>query len=63
MKDETILIITAIIGIVVLESVNLVKGGYDGAILSSVIGALTGLISHIVTKIYYSQRAQKAQKC
>jgi len=52
MRDETILIITGIIAITVLEIVNLLRFGYDGNILSAVVGAIV----YILTRRYYKGR-------
>ena len=51
MRDETLLIIVGIIAITVLEIVNLLKFGYDGNILSAVVGAIV----YILTRKYYKR--------
>jgi len=57
MKDETILAIVGIIAITTLEIVNALTIRLDGSILSAVIGTITFL----VTRQYYQYKAQK--KC
>ena len=49
MRDETILIITGIIAITILEVVNLIYAKIDGNILSAVVGAIV----YILTRKYY----------
>jgi len=51
MKDETIIIITGIIAITVLEVVNLYTAKIDGNILSAVVGAIV----YILTRKYYKR--------
>ena len=58
MRDETILIITGIIAITVLEIVNLLRFGYDGNILSGVVGAIV----YILTREYYKMRSDKNER-
>ncbi len=43
MNDTTILGVTAIAGLTVLESVNLYVRGPDGAIFGTVVAAIAGL--------------------
>jgi len=50
LKDSTIIVVTIIVCITVLEIVNLMFYKLDGAILSSIVGSLTALASHIITK-------------
>ena len=56
MKDTTIIVVTIIVCITVLEIVNLIFYKLDGAILSTIVGSLTALASHIVTKHYVRAR-------
>ena len=56
MKDTTIIVVTIIVCITVLEVVNLIFYKVDGAILSSIVGSLTALASHIITKHYVRAR-------
>ena len=56
MKDTTIIVVTIIVCITVLEVVNLMFYKVDGAILSSIVGSLSALASHIVTKHYVRAR-------
>ena len=58
MRDETILIITGIIAITVLEIVNLLRFGYDGNILSAVVGAIV----YILTSRYYKMRGGRDKR-
>jgi len=51
MRDETILIITGIIAITILEVVNLIYAKIDGNILSAVVGAIV----YILTRKYYKR--------
>jgi len=55
-KDTTIIVVTIIVCITVLEVVNLIFYKVDGAILSSIVGSLTALASHIITKHYVRAR-------
>jgi len=45
-----------VIGIILLESINLLKFGYDGNILSLSIGAIV----YIITRRYYKMRMVKS---
>ena len=58
MRDETILILVGIIAITVLEIVNLLKFGYDGNILSAVVGAIV----YILTSRYYKMRGGRDKR-
>jgi len=55
-KDTTIIVVTIIVCITALEVVNLIFYKVDGAILSSIVGSLTALASHIITKHYVRAR-------
>ena len=59
MKDTTVVLITIIVCVTVLETVNLMFYKVDGAILSSIVGSLTALASHIVTKHYVAKKATR----
>jgi hypothetical protein len=52
MRDETIIIITGIIAITVLEIINMSTMKLDGNILSAVVGAIV----YILTRRYYKGR-------
>jgi energy-converting hydrogenase Eha subunit A len=52
MRDETIIFITGIIAITILEIVNLLTAKIDGNILSAVVGAIV----YILTRRYYKGR-------
>jgi len=58
MKDTTIIIITAIICITVLEALNIIYLKIDGSILSSVVAAISSLVTWFITKIYYKPKQQ-----
>ena len=58
MRDETVLILVGIIAVTVLEIVNLLKFGYDGNILSAVVGAIV----YILTKRYYKVRGGRDKR-
>ena len=58
MRDETLLIIVGIIAITVLEIVNLLRFGYDGNILSAVVGAIV----YILTRRYYKVRGGRDKR-
>jgi len=58
MRDETILIITGIIAITILEVVNLIFAKIDGNILSAVVGAIV----YILTKRYYKVRGGRDKR-
>ncbi len=58
MNDKTILKITAIIALVILEIANLMTLGYDGTILSSIIGAIV----FIATREYYMQKLKRYEE-
>jgi len=45
-----------VIGIILLESINLLKFGYDGNILSLSIGAIV----YLITRRYYKMRMVKS---
>jgi len=57
MKDETILMIVAIICITVLQVVNMLTTKIDGNILSAIVGAIV----FIVTRKYYKARQSEAK--
>ena len=57
MKDETILMIVAIICITVLQVVNMLTMKIDGNILSAIVGAIV----FIVTRKYYKARQSEAK--
>jgi len=59
LKDSTIIVVTIIVCITVLEIVNLIFYKLDGAILSSIVGSLTALASHIITKRYVVKTSEK----
>jgi len=56
MKDETLLLIVAIICITILEIVNMLTMKLDGNILSAIVGAIV----YVATRKYY--KAQKQAK-
>ena len=58
MRDETILIITGIIAITILEVVNLIYAKIDGNILSAVVGAIV----YILTRRYYKVRGGRVKR-
>jgi energy-converting hydrogenase Eha subunit A len=58
-KDTTIIVVTIIVCITVLEIVNLIFYKVDGAILSSIVGSLSALASHLITKEYVRTRERK----
>lgn len=45
-----------VIGIVILETINLLQHGYDGSILSLSIGAIV----YLITRRYYKMRMVKS---
>jgi len=53
MRDQTLLIITAIVSITWLETIALIKKDFDGAILSGIIGT----IATLSTRAYYKRKA------
>ena len=58
MKDETILMIVAIICITVLQVVNMLTMKIDGNIMSTIIGA----IIFVATRAYYKKKAKAESK-
>jgi len=60
MRDTTIIIITAVICITVLEALNIIYMRIDGSILSSIVGAISSLVTWCITKVYYRPK-QKSE--
>jgi len=58
MRDTTIIIIVAIICITILEALNIIYLKIDGSILSSVIAAISSLVTWFTTKVYYRSKQQ-----
>jgi energy-converting hydrogenase Eha subunit A len=58
MRDTTIVIITAIICITILEALNIIYLKIDGSILSSIVGAISSLVTWFITKVYYKPKQQ-----
>jgi len=56
MRDTTIIVVTIIVCITILEAINLIFYKVDGTILSSIVGSLTALASHLITKHYVRAR-------
>jgi len=55
-KLDKCLSMIGVIGIILLESINLLKFGYDGNILSLSIGAIV----YLITRRYYKMRMVKS---
>jgi hypothetical protein len=58
-KDTTIIVVTIIVCITILQAINLIFYKVDGTILSSIVGSLTAIASHIVTKHYVEAKHKK----
>jgi hypothetical protein len=58
LREETIIVIVGIIAISILEMINLFTLGYDGNILSAVIGSIV----YLVTRTYYKSRKTRSIK-
>jgi len=52
LRDETLIVIIGIVAISILEIINLLTLGYDGNILSAVVGSIV----YLVTRTYYRTR-------
>jgi len=50
MRDQTLLVITAIISITWLETITLIKKDFDGALLSAIIGTISALATQQIYK-------------
>jgi len=61
MKDTTIIIITAIVCITILEALNIIYLRIDGSILSSIVGAISSLVTWFITKVYYKPKQKSNQ--
>jgi energy-converting hydrogenase Eha subunit A len=61
MRDTTIIIITAIICITILEALNIIYMRIDGSILSSIVGAISSLVTWYITKVYYKPKQESEQ--
>ena len=57
MKEETILLIVAIVCITILEIANMLTMKIDGNILSAIVGAIV----YVVTRKYYKARQSEAK--
>jgi hypothetical protein len=62
MKDTTIIVVTIIVCITILQAINLIFYKVDGTILSSIVGSFTALASHLVTKHYVKARERTTEK-
>ena len=59
MRDSTIIIIVAIICITILEALNIIYLEIDGSILSSIVGAISSLVTWYISKLYYFGKREK----
>ena len=59
MRDSTIIIIVAIICITILEALNIIYLEIDGSILSSIVGAISSLVTWYISKLYYLGKREK----
>ena len=58
MKEETILLIVAIVCITILEIANMLTMKIDGNIMSTIIGAIV----FVATRAYYKKKAKAESK-
>jgi hypothetical protein len=58
LREETIIVIIGIAAISILEIINLITLGYDGNILSAVVGSIV----YLVTRTYYKTKRTRSIK-